>query len=93
MEKEVAYILVRSFFDLAMASILMGLVYLIGWRHSPRWKARFWWVTFALAGTLGLFIGSDFGNDVAIGICFWIIAALVYLWRRQKWRSRQQAKV
>ncbi len=87
MVKDIAYILVRGVFDLAFAFILMGLVYLIGWRHYPKWKARFGWVTFALAGTLGLFVGTDFVNDAVIGMCYWIIAAVVYLNSRRKNRS------
>jgi hypothetical protein len=51
----------------------------VGWRKYPKWRARFWWVTFALAGVIvtGTAIGhppkEHMGLNIA-GIILFIIA-------------------
>ena len=37
-----------------IAFILIGIVYLTSWKRYPKWKARFWWVTFGVAGVIPL---------------------------------------
>lgn len=62
------------------AFIIMGIVYLIGWRKSPKWKARFLWVTFALAGLSSCLIAKS----PPLGFLFGVVALILYLTGRGK---------
>lgn len=69
-------------FGLVISFAVIGLCWLIGWRKNPKWRARFWWVTFALAGVIvtGTAIGTSpkehMGLNIA-GIILFIIALVL----------------
>ncbi|MGA2465905.1 MAG: tetratricopeptide repeat protein [Thermodesulfobacteriota bacterium] len=66
-----------------MAFIPMGIAYLWGWRNSPKWKARFWWITFGLASVISLLIAlwgssNDLSRNTQImGFFVFTITALI----------------
>jgi hypothetical protein len=58
----------------ALAFVIMGIIYLIGWRKSPKWKARFWWITFALAAVISCFVG----RSLLLGSVFGAVTLVLY---------------
>jgi len=70
-------------FNFGLAFILMGIAYLTGWRNYRKWRARFWWVTFGLAGVISLLIGLGGSRDdlsrgtEIIGFFVFTIVALI----------------
>jgi hypothetical protein len=66
-------------FGLIISFVATGLCWLMGWRKNPKWRAKFWWITFALAGVveIGTAIGTPprdhMGLNIA-GIILFIIA-------------------
>jgi hypothetical protein len=46
------YIIGHILFGLVISFVVTGLCWLMGWRRNPKWKAKFWWITFALGGVL-----------------------------------------
>jgi len=46
------YVVGYILFGLLISFVCVGLAWLVGWRKYPKWRARFWWVTFALAGVI-----------------------------------------
>jgi len=90
---ELSYLLMVSvvafFMYFVGAFVLMGIVYLIGWRRYPKWKARFWWVTFGLAGVWSLSVVLIKGGtliEIIIGFIFVILA--LFIWGFQRGRSK-----
>jgi hypothetical protein len=76
------YILGHAAASFFVSFIIIGLCYLIGWRKYPTWRARFWWVTFALAGIL--VVGNSIGQPtdqqiymIIAGIIMFIIALML----------------
>ena len=76
------YVVGYILFGLVISFTVIGLCWLIGWRKNPKWRARFWWVTFALAGVIvtATAIGTSpkehMGLNIA-GIIFFIIALVL----------------
>ncbi len=76
------YIVGNILFGLFISFAVIGLCWLIGWRKNPKWRVRFWWVTFALAGVVvpGTAIGTPprehMGLNIA-GIILFIIALVL----------------
>jgi uncharacterized membrane protein len=76
------YVVGYILFGLAISFAVTGLCWLIGWRKNPKWRARFWWVTFALAGVIvtATAIGTSpkehMGFNIA-GIILFIIALVL----------------
>jgi predicted membrane channel-forming protein YqfA (hemolysin III family) len=76
------YVVGYILFGLVISFAVIGLCWLIGWRKNPKWRARFWWVTFALAGVIvtGTAIGTPpkdhMGLNIA-GIILFIIALVL----------------
>ena len=69
-------------FGLVISFAVTGLCWLVSWRKNPTWRARFWWITFALAGIVetGTAIGNPprdhMGLNIAGIICFVTALAL-----------------
>jgi hypothetical protein len=79
------------------AFILMGIVYLTGWRNSPKWKARFWWITFVFAGIICLMISISSEDNLRrggaiIGFFLFIIVALI-IWGIKRGRTTPAKEV
>ena len=76
------YVVGYILFGLVISFAVTGLCWLIGWKKNPKWRARFWWVTFALAGVIvtATAIGTSpkehMGLNIA-GIIFFIIALVL----------------
>lgn len=81
-----------------VAFILMGIVYLTGWRKSPKWMSRFWWITFGLAGVFSLLFAFRAGNNFSRGVdivgffVFIIVALLLWGFKRGRSSPRIHAK-
>ena len=58
-----------------IAFVLMGIVYLTSWKRYPKWKARFWWVTFGGAGIVSL---TNRTNGLVEFFIFVIVALLIW---------------
>lgn len=74
-------VLAYAAFSFLISFIFFGLCWLIGWRKYPTWRARFWWVTFALAGVYatGAAIGTPTAQHMSMniaGIILFIIALI-----------------
>jgi hypothetical protein len=69
-------------FGVVISFAVTGLCWLLGWRKNPKWRSRFWWVTFALAGVIvtATAIGTSpeehMGLNIA-GIILFIIALVL----------------
>lgn len=79
------------FFGYAIGSsiivfLIMGIIYFIGWRQSPKWKKRFWWVTFALAGLMNLMslIVKKSLLSLLLAIMFGMLAVLIKVFQAKK---------
>jgi ABC-type Fe3+-siderophore transport system permease subunit len=69
-----------AFVHFLTAFVFMGIVYLIGWRKSHKWRARFWWITFGLAGIIGLITSGSLVSFVVFGG----IVVLIFFWPKPK---------
>jgi hypothetical protein len=73
------YVFGYLLFGFLISFVCVGLAWLVGWRKYPKWRARFWWVTFALAGIIvittpiGRLPKEHIGLNIA-GIILFIIA-------------------
>jgi hypothetical protein len=84
-------------FYFILAFVLTGIVYLAGWRNSPRWKARFWWIAFGLAGFISLIVGLSSEDTLTrgteiIGFFVFIIVALI-IWGIKRGKTTQTKEV
>ena len=76
------YIVGHILIGLLISFVVIGLCWLIGWRKNPKWRVRFWWVTFALAGVMvtGIAIGQPPREHMSLniaGIILFIIALVL----------------
>lgn len=91
-KKEVLELIAMFFGVLFFPFIIMGIIYLVSWRHDPKWKDRFWWVTFAVTSAYQLLVFLVLENRPDSLICslaFGIMAGLIWGIGRG-WRSQNQ---
>lgn len=66
----------------AIAFVLMGIVYLTGQKRYPKWKTRFWWITFGGAGIVSL---TNRTSGLVEFFIFIIVA--LFIWGVKRGRS------
>lgn len=77
MTKDMAFVIGSACASFGIAVLIMGIIYLIGWRQSPKWRKRFLWMTFAVAGVMNIR-----SKSLVLAIIFGTIAGLI--WRIQR---------